>query len=389
MMTWFQQKKNTSPESTANLEVSKYSTDVPGLVPEVLKDPVDVPCEALELWEDHFAADRAVNSRAVSDHKEIFEIIKDDEIDSVKPRSIDDYNQRLEDALQKLEEVGELTDSDLKEVRGEIRHLEERLHFWREVRGITITRLRQIADYMESLGRRTGIARVVGSGGGILAGSLTVAGGVLTVLTAGAAAPVLIAGASIGLASGITGGAATLTRKVMSSRQMKEVEIALEVDAAATSELNLEVDRVKGDSRLLKVTSVAFTVGGLATSTKGFVDLVRGADPGSTITAGLEVVGKIFGEDVNKEITKLLLQTSGRVLSGAVTSVFGGVTLLWDIYQLKGGIQELAAGGQEGAREIRNIARQLEVALFSMEEEQQEGVQNDGTDSGSSSTGEK
>ena len=37
----------------------------------------------------------------------------------------------------------------------------------------------------------------------------------------------------------------------------------------------------------------------------GFVDLVRGADPGSTITAGLEVVGKIFGEDVNKEITKV------------------------------------------------------------------------------------
>jgi hypothetical protein len=31
-------------------------------------------------------------------------------------------------------------------------------------------------------------------------------------------------------------------RKVMSSRQMKEVEIALEVDAAATSELNVEVE---------------------------------------------------------------------------------------------------------------------------------------------------
>ncbi len=60
------------------------------------------------------------------------------------------------------------------------------------MRGITISRLRQIADYMESVCRRTGIARVVGSGGGILAGSLTVAGGVLTVLTAGAAAPVLV-----------------------------------------------------------------------------------------------------------------------------------------------------------------------------------------------------
>ena len=60
------------------------------------------------------------------------------------------------------------------------------------MRGVTISRLRQIADYMDSLGRRTGIARVVGSGGGILAGSLTVAGGVLTVLTAGAAAPLLV-----------------------------------------------------------------------------------------------------------------------------------------------------------------------------------------------------
>ncbi len=38
------------------------------------------------------------------------------------------------------------------------------------------------------------------------------------------------------------------------------------------------------------------------------------------------------------------MQTGGRVLSGAVTSVFGGVTLLWDIYQLRGGIIELAAG---------------------------------------------
>ena len=64
--------------------------------------------------------------------------------------------------------------------------------FFLQVRGITISRLRQIAEYMESLGRRTGIARVVGSGGGIVAGTLTVAGGVLTLLTAGAAAPVLV-----------------------------------------------------------------------------------------------------------------------------------------------------------------------------------------------------
>jgi len=38
------------------------------------------------------------------------------------------------------------------------------------------------------------------------------------------------------------------------------------------------------------------------------------------------------------------LNTGGRVISGAVTSVFGGVTLLWDVYQLRGGVKELASG---------------------------------------------
>jgi hypothetical protein len=44
--------------------------------------------------------------------------------------------------------------------------------------------------------------KVVGSSGGILAGTLTIAGGVMTVMTAGLAAPVLVAGAGLGLASG-------------------------------------------------------------------------------------------------------------------------------------------------------------------------------------------
>ena len=64
---------------------------------------------------------------------------------------------------------------------------------------------RDIAAYMDKLAKKTGIARLVGSGGGVLAGGLTVAGGVMTVLTAGAAMPVLAAGAGLGLASGITG----------------------------------------------------------------------------------------------------------------------------------------------------------------------------------------
>jgi hypothetical protein len=62
---------------------------------------------------------------------------------------------------------------------------------------------------------RTGIAKVLGSGGGALGGGLTLIGGVLTIMSAGAALPVLLVGTGIGLASGVTGGAAAITEKII------------------------------------------------------------------------------------------------------------------------------------------------------------------------------
>ena len=75
----------------------------------------------------------------------------------------------------------------------------------------------------------------------MLAGGLTLAGGVMTVLTAGAALPVLAAGAGLGLASGLTGASAALSKKILSSKQMSRVQLAIEVDSAATQELVSEV----------------------------------------------------------------------------------------------------------------------------------------------------
>ena len=203
----------------------------------------------------------------------------------------------------------------------------------------------------------------------MLAGGLTLAGGVMTIMTAGAALPVLAAGAGLGLASGITGASAALSQKILSSKQMNKVEVAIEVDSAATKEFVSEVEVVKKDTRINKVASVVFTVGGLASGTKGLLDIVRGATPGSSILAGMEAVGQIFGENVNKEIVKLLARTSGQVLSGTVTSVFGGVTMLWDMYQLNNGIKQIVEGGEEASEQIRDIAQQLEQGLMEFGEQ--------------------
>ena len=50
-----------------------------------------------------------------------------------------------------------------------------------------------------------------------------------------------------------------------------------------------------------------------------------------------------------------MLHTSGRVLSGAVTVVFGGATLIYDIYRLNQEVQTLAGKGKDGAADIRFV----------------------------------
>jgi len=304
-------------------------------------------------------------SESDKDNEE-FTIIDEGDLDDL----LNGPEDELKHIIDQIDDLKlDLNQSDIKEVVTELRHLEEKLHLWREVRTKTISELREIADYIDKISKQTGIAKVVGSGGGVLAGGLTLAGGVMTVVTAGAALPVLAAGAGLGLASGITGASAALSHKILSSKQMSKVEVAIEVDSAATKEFVSEVEVVKKDTRINKVASVVFTVGGLASGTKGLLDIVRGATPGQSILAGLEAVGQIFGENVNKEIVKLLARTSGQVLSGTVTSVFGGVTMLWDMYQLKTGIKQIVEGGEEAAEQIRDIAQQLEQGLLEFGEQ--------------------
>ena len=332
----------------------------------------------------------------ISEDVEEFTLIDPEEINS-ETELFKEQDEVIESIMEQFDGLQlELSQTDIDEVVTELKQLEEKLHLWREVRLKTIAELRDIADYIDRVAMQTGIAKVatdiisivmlptlqvVGSGGGVLAGGLTLAGGVMTVLTAGAALPVLAAGAGLGLASGLTGASAALSKKILSSKQMTKVQLAIEVDSAATKELLIEVETVKEDSRVRKVASLVFTVGSLASSTKGLMDIVRGATPGHTILNGLESIGQIFGENINKEIVKLLARTSGQVLSGTVTSVFGGVTMLWDMYQLKTGVTQIVEGGEEAAEQIRDIATQLEQGLkeFSDQrgEPETEAVNND------------
>ena len=88
----------------------------------------------------------------------------------------DEEVAEIEEALEKLSE------GDISEVVSNLRQLEEKLILWREGRQQTILQLREVADYIDTVAHKTGIAKVVGSGGGVLAGGLTIAGPAFTYL---------------------------------------------------------------------------------------------------------------------------------------------------------------------------------------------------------------
>jgi len=242
--------------------------------------------------------------------------------------------------------------------------LEEKLYMWKGARMNTILKLRDIDNYMVGLGHQTSVVQVVGAGAGVLASGLTMVGGIMTVLKADTSLPFLVAGAGMGLVSGITGGAAIIRNKVLTSKQMMAlVNTVIEVDTAATNDLAREISIYSDVSfknvMVERAAGMAFTVGGLASSAKGLLVIVRGVDPGQTFISSLSTMGTLVGENLNQDVGRTIVQASGSVLAGTVTTMFGGLSMMWDMYCLRIGIRKLATGGEERSKQIRNINLQL------------------------------
>ena len=60
-------------------------------------------------------------------------------------------------------------------------------------------------------------------------------------------------------------------------------------------------------------------------------------------------------------MSKILVATSGRVLSGGITVVLGSITMMYDIYQLSMEMEDIAT--KRAGDEVRLIADKLELSL--------------------------
>jgi len=109
----------------------------------------------------------------------------------------------------------------------------------------TIVKLEGSADYLDSIWMRCRVSKTMGTSVSVVGGGLTIAGGILTTLTAGAAAPLLIAGIATSSVGAATNIGTSLAEKILNSKQIKEMNQALARDKEITEKFEAQLKDIE------------------------------------------------------------------------------------------------------------------------------------------------
>ena len=120
------------------------------------------------------------------------------------------------------------------------------------------------------------MTKTMGTSTSILGGGLTIAGGILTTLTAGAAAPVLIAGLATSSVGAATNIGTSMVEKILNSRQIKEMNAAFERDKDITLKLEAQIEEVRRFKESAHLTILVLTMQSLLGPDHLLVVLLRG-----------------------------------------------------------------------------------------------------------------
>ena len=94
-----------------------------------------------------------------------------------------------------------------------------------------------------------------------------------------------------------------------------------------------------------------------------------GLSSSNLLSQGLTTMAGTFSDKAAKAVSQAFLVASTRAATGAFSIVTGGVTMVYDFYQLSGQIDTLVSnGGAESASQIRSIAAQLKKNLYEIKE---------------------
>merc|ERR1712172_16869 len=242
----------------------------------------------------------------------------------------------------------------------------------------TIAKLERAADYPDSVWLRCRVSKTMGTSVSLVGGGLTIAGGILTIATAGVATPVLIAGIATSSVGAATNIGTSIVEKLLNSKQIKDLNAAFEHDKMLTTKFERRIEEVKRHQDSPHLSLLYYSI-------KQFL----GAD--HLLMAILKEVllsALIDGDEEKREPASLMKQESkngvqynpldagalvegGKVIgqnsfkmAGRVIIGVSAAFLVWDAIDLGFTISDLVRKkGSHSAKVLRDKAVMLRVAL--------------------------
>ena len=274
----------------------------------------------------------------------------------------------------------------------------------------TIKSFRAAAKKLDGVWKDCKISHAVGTSFGMLGGLLTIGGGIATLLTAGGATPLLIAGLCVGGAGATTNLGTAIVEAVINSAEIKEAEKHLGETIDSVNEVNRivqEVLMIKERARLIHIYYLAKTLElgnpvvlkilrelvflSVGTPTKmviqltekliAFAQAASQACGNAATQGGAQGAAKAAAQPVDDVVRATgqagtqaaddMVQAGARAGSEAVGEVVGKVIIVvnvafvvWDAIDLGFTIRDLVENkGSEAAKVLRQKADKLENAM--------------------------
>ena len=138
-----------------------------------------------------------------------------------------------------------LNQEDIQQLVNEIQDMADNVHLMNVRVEHTIKSLRGVADFLDKVWKNCKIASAVGSGANIAGGVLSIGGGIATIMTAGAATPLLVAGTALGAAGTCTNLGTIAVEACINSTIVQEAD-------KAVRNANGTIEKVQKHIRALK-----------------------------------------------------------------------------------------------------------------------------------------
>ena len=309
-----------------------------------------------------------------------------------------------------IDKINLLPEDEKQQDKRDLKELQEKTERMNSHARETIRSLRTAAKKLDNVWRDCKTAHAVGTSVGIVGGLLSIGGGIATVMTAGTATPLLVAGLSLGGAGATTNIGAAAVEALINSAEIKKAEEQLGETMNSINEVNRIVQKIlmaKETARLIYIYYLAKTLklGGPAvlkilrelvffsagTPTKMVVQVaetvmacaqtVTLAGAKAATQGGAQGAGKAAAQSVDDVVRATgqagaqaaddVVQAGARAGSKAVGEAVGKVVIVvnvafvvWDAIDLGFTIRDLVENkGSEAAKVLRQKADKLESAM--------------------------